>query len=97
MAQGSMTVAIGQLDSLLRAGSMAGLSDAELLERVIATDRDAASVAFEALIHRLAGREVQATVPPRLIAATLGSVKLTLAGAGAFTAFAQATSSLGGS
>ena len=52
MAQSSMVAAIGQLDSLLRAGSMAGLSDAELLDRVSATDRDVASVAFEALIRR---------------------------------------------
>ncbi len=43
MPQYNMTAAIGQLDSLLRAGSMAGLSDAELLDRVIATDRDVAS------------------------------------------------------
>jgi RNA polymerase sigma factor (sigma-70 family) len=52
MPQSGMSAATGQLDSLLRAGSMAGLSDAELLDRVIATDREVASVAFEALIRR---------------------------------------------
>jgi RNA polymerase sigma factor (sigma-70 family) len=52
MAKSGMGVAIRQLDSLLRAGSMAGLSDADLLDRVIAADCNVASVAFEALIRR---------------------------------------------
>ncbi len=52
VAQIGMGAAIGQFESLLRAGSMAGFSDAELLERVIANDREIAAFAFEALLRR---------------------------------------------
>ena len=46
-----------------------------------------------AIATMLAGREASASVPPRLIASTLGSVKLTLAGASALTASAHAIAS----
>ena len=52
MAKNGMGAATGQLDSLFRAGSVVGLSDAELVDRVTATDRGAASLAFESLIRR---------------------------------------------
>jgi RNA polymerase sigma factor (sigma-70 family) len=50
--KGAMGAAIRQLDLLLQAGSMAGLSDAELLDRVISRDPGSSSVAFEALVRR---------------------------------------------
>ena len=52
MANKGMGVAIRQLDSLFRVGSVAGLSDTELLALAIASDRAIASIAFETLIRR---------------------------------------------
>jgi RNA polymerase sigma factor (sigma-70 family) len=48
----AMGPAIRQFDLLLRTGSVVGLSDEELLERVVSPDRALASVAFEALVKR---------------------------------------------
>jgi RNA polymerase sigma factor (sigma-70 family) len=50
--KGAMGAAIRQLDLLLQAGSMAGLPDAELLDRVVAREPGSSSVAFEALLRR---------------------------------------------
>jgi RNA polymerase sigma factor (sigma-70 family) len=50
--KGAMGAAIRQLDLLLQAGSLAGLSDAELLGRVVSRDPGSSSVAFEALVRR---------------------------------------------
>jgi RNA polymerase sigma factor (sigma-70 family) len=44
--------AILQLELLVRSGSLAGLSDHELLERMAAPNRALASAAFETLVHR---------------------------------------------
>jgi RNA polymerase sigma factor (sigma-70 family) len=52
VANNGMDAAIRRLDSLFRVGSLAGLSDKELLDRLIATDRVIASTAFESLIRR---------------------------------------------
>ncbi len=52
MARGGMDAAFAQLDLLMRAGCAAGLSDAELLERIGSSDRGIAGVAFEVLIRR---------------------------------------------
>jgi RNA polymerase sigma factor (sigma-70 family) len=41
-----------QLDLLFRAGSTAGLSDGELLRRIVSTDREVAAIAFETLVRQ---------------------------------------------
>jgi RNA polymerase sigma factor (sigma-70 family) len=50
--KGAMGAAIRQLDLLLQAGSMAGMSDAELLDRVVSREPGSSSAAFEALVRR---------------------------------------------
>jgi hypothetical protein len=52
VAKGAMGAAVRQLDLLLRAGSTAGLSDGQLLGRVVATDGGVGAVASEALVRR---------------------------------------------
>jgi len=48
--KGAMGAAIRQLDLLLQAGSRAGLSDSEFLDRVVTRDLGSSSAAFEALV-----------------------------------------------